>query len=311
MSYGSHMHGLPSISCPECGASLPVDPLAPTVTCAHCDRTCAVPDALRARAAEYVARIRAAWADALEAQRAAILHRQAAGSTPRFWRWFVLFALSAPLAIMIGASNVAGRLPFGAALLVVLGLGIVWWRFTATFLGLFRPPSVGMVLASGLGECRNCGAPVRLPEGEVRTSCDHCGATLLATAELKRALVGAALERVRAEAHAHGIAVRAHLDVAYDARAAYGVRGEISTVTTVLLVVGALALTGGIIWFMMALPPGPPDAGTWVCPALSVGALAMLVWFGLAVRDARRDVLAFERVIGRRLRPLPASGARK
>jgi hypothetical protein len=54
--------------CPACGASLPIRPELDTVRCDFCSTQFATPSALRERAAAYLARIRAAWADEIEAR---------------------------------------------------------------------------------------------------------------------------------------------------------------------------------------------------------------------------------------------------
>src|SRR5687767_9329328 len=179
--------------CPACGASLPIRPELDTVRCDYCSTQFATPSALRERAAAYLARVRAAWADEIEARFIASMHARAAKSNPSVLRWLIVLALACPFWIILLASGAVEILsPYLVAVCVALTL-IAGERVLSGISGPARPPSVALVVASGLGSCRACGGPVPIAEGETTCRCRFCGATSVPTPEQRREMLRAAL----------------------------------------------------------------------------------------------------------------------
>lgn len=311
-AYDAAVSVLPAAPCHRCGAPLEIDVAAPTVACARCRVTTAVSQELRERAAAYLERLREVWARAIEARLQRALHRRGARVTPAFWRWFVVTALSVPVAIAAAASKVLGHLPLAVGIATVALLALCWWRFVDLFLRLAAMPSVdvafssslgsglGSGLGSELGACEPCGAPVEVPEGEVTVACAHCRATVITTPEIRRALLARARDRVVVLARMRDRAAAEHLATTTDALASFGVPGELASVTTALLLLGAAALTAAMIAALQATPSteGHTPSG-YVGVSLALFAVVLAVRFVLALVRLRRDALALAAVLGR------------
>jgi hypothetical protein len=291
---------LPAVECIGCGASLPVHPEQPEVVCTHCGATRAVPPELRERAARHLRALRDAWSDALEARWAEVVHRQGARATPALIRWTIPGALLVPFWIM-GTGTLGGQSWLLVAALLLLTLG-VWWRWTSIFIAVIGQPSVGLVLGSGLGACGACGAPVVVPEGEVRTECGYCRAVVVTTPAIRRGLLDGALARAKSIGSEREVAEAASWQVVEDARATFGVRGNTVMVTVVLLVGGAIAMA-------LTLGHAEPTPAGWVCPIVVVATSIIVVRLAVAIRRIQREVAAFGKLIGRKP-SLTAPGAR-
>src|SRR5262245_3270312 len=97
----------PVLPCTQCGASVPIDANQSSVRCRHCGATSAVGAELAASARAYRNRVRTAWADELEARRAAMLNAHAATQNGPFLRAMIPFLLAVPFWMIVLASGIA------------------------------------------------------------------------------------------------------------------------------------------------------------------------------------------------------------
>jgi predicted RNA-binding Zn-ribbon protein involved in translation (DUF1610 family) len=297
-----------AFACARCGAPLPVDPRSVEVACRPCGATTAVPADLRARALDYEASVRNEWADELEARRWALINAQEAGAGRFFLRWLYPFFLLLVFWFGLLASKppLAGRAhPALIAAFVALS-ALAFSRLAAAFAAMTRPPSVPRLIASGLGACLACDAPVRFDEGAVNARCRHCGATSLPDPAFERAMLRSAMARV-----APAVAERDRAEAAIYANIAeagpiFGVGGKAdpSNVAVVLMVLASIGLA--LLWgWLASRGPGTHHDTWWVGPALTLGAAPSVLRIRASVRGARLERRAFETFIGRPLGPRP------
>jgi hypothetical protein len=292
--------------CPGCGATLPIAPELEQVSCDHCAAEFAVPAALRARAREYLARIRGAWADEVEARWIALLHGSAARTNPSTLRWLGVLSLSAPLWIILLASGAVEILsPFLVAGLVLITLYAAA-RIASNITGPARAPTVALAIGASLGACGVCGGPVPFEEGETACRCRFCGATSVPTPEQKQQMVASALRRVAPAQAVSAEAVAENWRTATEASAVFGAFGKrnAASILSAILIAGGFALTAFAIYVVMVMrrPGVPRHDASWVLPALGVGFVAVVAHGVLKVRRLNAARAEFERVLGRPLR---------
>jgi hypothetical protein len=294
--------------CPACGANLPIRPELDTVRCDYCSTQFATPSALRERAAAYLARVRAAWADEIEARWLTSMHASAIKSNPMVMRWLMIFVLAFPFwMIMLGSGAEKMFSPYLVAVCVAFTL-IASAGVILGISGPARPPSVALVVASSLGSCRACGGPVPIAEGETACRCRFCGATSVPTPEQKREMLREALQRVAPAKAASLDAYAESLRAAEEGGLVFGVLGKQSagTISFVMLVVGFFSLIALVIYVVFNVDR--PDAiryeAGWVRPALVVGFAAIVARAVVKARRQHRARAEFETVMGRRMQRL-------
>jgi hypothetical protein len=294
--------------CPACGASLPIRPELDTVRCDFCSTQFETPSALRERAAAYLARVRAAWADEIEARWIASMHESAIKSNPIVMRSLVVFVLAFPFWIVMLAS---GAVEVLSPYLVAVCVAFTLLATAGVILGISgpaRPPSVALVVASSLGSCRACGGPVPIAEGQTACRCRFCGATSVPTPKQKREMLRAALQRVAPARAASLDAYVESLRAAEQAGRVFGVLGKRSAValSMVMLVVGVFSLIALVIYvvFKVDRPDVIRYEAGWVRPALVVGFAAIVARAVVKARRQHRARAEFEKVMGRPMQRL-------
>ncbi len=223
-----------TISCPDCGGTLPVDPLQEKAFCPYCHGATEVPPSLRASALGYqweLGAVRARGQGEL-AQAETILggaqrHRSNANLTA-----MVLLGsgLAIPVSFLFTLAVSAGSLALSALLEPFLSEGsrLTAERWSPVLLGLLLLAlSLGVVRlvknrarakrdailsalqncagalyssgSGGPGEalCAECGGLVNFRTGEQSTRCPHCHQTVLPSGQQRRGLVSFAIR----EAH--------------------------------------------------------------------------------------------------------------
>jgi predicted RNA-binding Zn-ribbon protein involved in translation (DUF1610 family) len=177
-------------------------------------------------------------------------------------------------------------------------------------------PTVTQVLASGLGGCWSCGAPIRFEEGAAVAECRHCGSNAMIDGELRRRMLRVAAQRLSVVMDE---SERASLEalVAEDrADAIYGFGGK--TPLPLAQTVIAIAVLGGLFaWLGMTGKLGTTgDAPTgWIAPTLIVATVAVTLAVALVFRSrahrrdqAQRDL---EAMTGRPLHRPPSAADRQ
>jgi hypothetical protein len=302
----AHSSTLLSVTCPNCGATSDFDPLLEQQSCAHCGVVHRMPEEARGRAVAYQRRLKALWANELEIRRVALLHAQSAKYNPRILRYTLLFALAVPFwLIALGAGLTSVLHPAFSVASVAATLG-VFWGLTSSVCFSFRAPSVSLVLASGLCECDQCGAPIRLAEGAAAAHCAYCRATMLTTTDVRQKLMLLAARRL---APARAEQMQAEIEnwrTATEAGAVFGVGGRTSVVgiSVAALMIGAFVITGVSIARVVMGHDARTNDASWVLPVLVAGHGAILGWAVAEVRRAMRGKREFEATMGRPLRHL-------
>lgn len=302
-----------ALACKACGASIEVTEALTTATCRRCGSAQDIAPELRARALAYRARIRAAWADALESQYHAQLAARGAKKVGPFLIWMAVFVLLIPAWGVVGIF-LSPRLPlWGNAALVLLSLA-AFGRFLWAFVDVVAPPDVRLLVLSSHGACSSCGAPIAVAEGEVVLRCAFCGMTATPSRETKTALLRAADERLRAEFARAGAAFAIMVRQAGDAEAMVGRAGRGTHVVGWLgraLGIGALMLAGTMVALGLVLDATTRSETGWILPVLLLGAALGVAWAVIAWRRIFAAQRAFEAVLGRPLRVIGGGPRRR
>lgn len=294
---------LPTLLCVGCGASLPVNPTQPTSTCPRCARVTTLPAELLERARAHAARMQVIWADELEARRTELLHLQASRLNGPLLGVILLFACSVPAWFLLG--GVLAHVPLVVALLSVGFELALLAALVHGFCLMIRPPTLGLVLASGLGACPSCGGPVKLGEQAQSTRCRWCGATLLATREMQGTFMATATARLRDALTERDRAEISNWETARSARVG-GRSLPLVPLGVAFVLLATCAMVGAFIWVVTsdALDTPGNTPTWWVLPALLVGGVALLLQGARRVRAAMAAKHQFEQAIGRPLQPL-------
>jgi hypothetical protein len=202
------MHEAISIPCPRCGAALPVDPMAPFVTCLYCRITAPVPPEIHEAALAHAARMRAAENRVVEAELAIGTYQasamwSSAGTKVALGMVGAIFGVSILtqlLAQFIRADVISAFSP-----IAIYGtMGYFGYRgykaYQAGKKGHAAPLQVGSV-------CSRCGGPLTFEAGSTRAICHACNGVALAGKTVQLNLAAMAehrareldLERARAE----------------------------------------------------------------------------------------------------------------
>jgi predicted RNA-binding Zn-ribbon protein involved in translation (DUF1610 family) len=296
-----------SLACVTCGASVVLADDLARVTCTHCGSEQQVPPELRARATQYRARIRAAWADELESCYHSQLAERAAVTVGPVLSWMVISLLLIPAWLVVGIF-LSPRLPQWANVALVAASLAAFARFMHTYVALVAPPDVRMLAVTSLGACTSCGAPISIAEGEILLRCRFCGMTATPTRETKDALLRGADARLQMELTRRDAAFEIVVRQGSDAEAVFGASGRGHSIVGWLgstLVVGALALTGAIVGALALLLDAPRHTDTgWILPTLVVGALLGVFWAIASYRRVFAAQRAFAAVLGRPVRTI-------
>jgi hypothetical protein len=274
----SRARELPHLRCGACGANLPVDPFSDRVTCRQCAVDSPVPDAIRRAAQAHRNELRGAWIAELQQRREEVMHSRAASLNHLALVAILSFSVMLTYWLGVWASGVAAVLGHGANAVAVT-ITLMATVGASRLLGaMMKPPSVELLLATGLGACPNCGGPCPMPEGQATTTCGFCGATLLMTPELRRELMARAAARV-------GMARTERLDAERRnwaiARSPWVLRLSIAAG-----VLASLAITAALIGGLMMRDRAEPVFVGWIAPVLLVGGALETWWFVKAVRKA-------------------------
>jgi hypothetical protein len=277
----SRARELPHVRCGGCGANLPVDPFSDRVTCRHCALVRPVSETVRREAQAHRNELRVAWIAELEARRAEMMHSRAATLNPFALVAILSFSVLVTYWLVVWAAGVAAVMGHRVNAVAVTITLAATFGASKLLCAMVRPPSVELLLATGLGACPTCGGPCRMTEGHATTTCGFCGATLLMTPELRRELIGCAAARVgvartdRLEAERRNWAI---------ARSPWVVRLSVT-----LCLLATCALTGLTLWGLVMRDRVEPVFVGWIAPVLLLGG-ALATWS--LVRDVRNAMAA-------------------
>ncbi|HMJ16503.1 MAG TPA: hypothetical protein VK524_34050 [Polyangiaceae bacterium] len=268
-------HALLSVPCVQCGANLPLAPELPQVTCEYCSTTFSVPSSVRERARTHLKQTSAAWVREIQARYLELLHAHAARTNPGTLRWMIPLMLALPFWLMVLPSGFAQRFhPILSATCVALTLAAAA-RVFGGITGPPRPFSMALIVASGIGECQQCGGPVRLREGSTSSRCEYCGASSVLNDAQRRSMLAAAVQRVAPAQASSFEAIQKNWASVRDASSVFGVfgRADLASVMLIVTIVALVAL--GVLGFVFFRDAPEVHDTSWVLPALLLGLLGV------------------------------------
>lgn len=250
----------------------------------------------------HAVRVDALWADELETRRTELLHEQARRINGRLVAVIMMFAVSVPAWFLFVLAKIAAHVSLPVLVLLTLAELGLFALLVHGFRSTIRAPSVRLLLTSGLGACPSCTGPVRFGEEKTNTKCRYCGATLLATAEMQRAFIVAAGNRLGNAIDDRDLAELGNWDSAQNAR--FGrITLPMAPLAITFALLAAVGMTGGLVVAARTLlrEPGQTPTG-WISPTLLLGGAALIYWGVRGVQDAAKAKKEFEKVIGRPLK---------
>jgi hypothetical protein len=228
------------------------------------------------------------WAREIHARYVELLHAHAARSNPGTLRSMVVLMVAFPFWLIVLPSEFAQRfhpvLTFGLVAVTVAAAARVFGGIS----GPANPFSIELVVASGLGECDQCGGPVRIREGTTSTRCEYCGAVLQLDDAHRRAMLEAAFGRLAPASAKSWAAIERNWQSVSGASSVFGVFGRADLANVMLIVtIVVLLLLAAVIYAVFRDAPEVHDT-SWVLPMLLVGLIGVAVHVTLKVRRLLR-----------------------
>lgn len=271
MQTSAALDPVPTQGYQQCGAPLPLEEIARTaeLVCAHCGFTSSISSDIREQASSYVAKTRWLWAQTFEARgRALIADESRTAGLPLFC-FLVSVVLLLFFFISMNEDNAAPVATSASLLLGFVSLNVVMGVLLGR-LPVF--PSVSLTLASGVGGCLNCGAPVQFDEGSAAASCEHCGFGCIANDDIKREMKRSAARRLDVELSEADLALRD----------AYARTDRLAWSVLFLSVTGAIGGILGAVFIGKRFPATEPRG--WLLPACFLSIAGLIGWAILGIR---------------------------
>lgn len=267
----------------------------------HCGFASSVPPEIREQARIYVANTRRLWAQTFEARGRTLIQEESRRAGFPLLCYLVSVVILLFFFISLKKENAAPVATSASLLLGFVSLNLVM----GTLLGrLPMVPSVALTLASGVGGCLNCGAPVSFEEGLAAASCEHCGFGCMANDDIKREMKLSAARRLDVELSSAELASR-------DA----GTRtNRVAWLVLFLSVTGSIGGVLGAVFLGTRFPATEPRG--WLFPACFLSIAGLIGWAISGIRRRVREGKEHERFLaslraGLADEPEPGAGSPK
>ncbi len=273
------------LECSHCGAPLPVNPLAMSVTCTRCGTEWPIDSELRAKMNAYVGDVSKFIRDELVA---------------RYHAAFFVQNEIAALPVIAGALGIAYALVFGIGAWQFarngpyvfqshVGVLMLIWvpalaSFTYGWSRMYAMPSPNLLASQKTARCARCGAMQTFSVREAASDCRYCHATLLVPAEIASRLLCESMNRAARSERAKGATlndVQTRLDKRY---VNAGVFAMVLGVPAGMAVAVWLSFVGGT--------PAPPSELLLFMGTPLLVALALLVRITVRARKNYERILA-------------------
>jgi hypothetical protein len=281
------------LECSHCGAPLPVNPLAMSVTCVRCGAEWPIDSALRAKMNAYVGDVSKFIRDELVARyHAAFFVQNEIASRP----------------VIVGALGIAYALVFGIAAWLFARNGpyvlqshvgvlmLIWVPALASFsygwARMYAMPSPEALASQRTARCAHCGAMQTFSAGEASSDCRYCDATLLVPAEIASGLL---VESINRATRSERVTVATLVEVQTRLDKNYVTAG----VVAVVLGVPAGMVVAVFLYFVGGTPAPPSELLLFLGSPLLL-ALAFVVTVTVRARKNYQRVVALaERLTSR------------
>ena len=284
------------LECSHCGAPLPVNPLAMSVTCTRCGTEWPIDSELRAKMNAYVGDVGKFIRDELVA---------------RYHAAFFVQNEIASLPVIAGTLGIAYALVFGTAAWLFarngpyvlqshVGVLMLIWTpalvsFSYGWARMYAMPSPEALASQRTARCAHCGAMQTFSAGEAASDCSYCHATLLVPAEIASRLLVESINRATRSdrvSRATLVQVQTRLDKNY------------VTAGVVAMVLGVpVGMVAAVVLYFAGGTPAPPWELLLFMGSALLLALSFVVGVTVRARNNFQRILALADKLTARARP--------